>query len=68
MVKNKDTYMLNELDHTCLAGTFAEYRFKIFHPCQELLLRAFAAEIDQEEILDVNHPLPQPESVKPMTI
>ncbi len=55
LVKNKSTYMLEELDGTHLAGTFAGDRLKIFHPRQELLLGNFAAEIDHEGIPDLNH-------------
>ena len=62
VVKNKSTYMLEELDGTRLAGTFAGDRLKIFHPHQELLLGNFAAEIDHERIPDLIHLLSQPKS------
>ena len=48
-VKDKGTYMLEELDGSRLAGTFAGDRLKKFHPRQRLQLD-HAPNLDHEEI------------------
>ena len=48
-VKDKGTYMLEELDASQLAGTFADNRLKKFHPRQRLQLD-HAPDLDGEEI------------------
>lgn len=48
-VKDKGTYVLEELDGSRLAGTFAGDRFKKFHPRQRLQLD-HAPDLDREEI------------------
>ena len=48
-VKDKGTYMLEELDGLQLAGTFAGDRLKKFHPRQRLQLD-HAPDLDDEEI------------------
>ena len=48
-VRDKGTYMLEELDGSQLAGTFAGDRLKKFHPRQQLLLD-HAPDLDNEEI------------------
>lgn len=48
-VKDKGTYMLEELDGSRLAGTFAGDRLKKFHPHQQLQLD-HAPNLDHEEI------------------
>ena len=49
IVKDKNTYMLEELDRSRLAGIFAGNRLKKFHPCQQLKLD-HASNLDYEEI------------------
>ena len=48
-VKDKGTYMLEELDRSRLAGTFAGDRLKKFHPQQRLQLDN-APDLGEEEI------------------
>ena len=48
-VKDKGTYMLEELDGSRLAGTFAGDRLKKFHPRQRLQLDN-APDLGEEEI------------------
>ena len=49
VVKDKGTYMLEELDGSRLAGTFAGDRLKKFHPRQRLHLD-HAPNLDHEEL------------------
>lgn len=48
MVKNKGTYMLEELDRLCLAVIFVGDRLKKFHSQQKLYLD-HASDLDLEE-------------------
>ena len=48
-VKDKGTYMLEELDRSRRAGNFAGDRLKKFHPCQRLQLD-HAPNLNNEEI------------------
>ena len=48
-IKDKGTYILEELDGSQLAGTFAGDRLKKFHPRQQLQLD-HAPNLDHEEI------------------
>ena len=48
-VKEKGTYLLEELDRSHLAGTFAGDRLKKFHPRQQLRLN-HTPELDQEVV------------------
>ena len=52
-IKDKGTYILEELDGLRLAGTFADDRLKKFHPRQRLQLD-HALNLDHEEILTLN--------------
>ena len=49
VVEGKGTYMLEELDRSHLAGTFARNRLKKFHPCQQLHLY-HTPNLDQEVV------------------
>lgn len=53
MVKDKGTYMLEELDGSRLAGTFAGDRLKKFHPRQRLQLD-HVSNLDNKEIPTLN--------------
>ena len=48
-MKEKGTYLLEELDGSRLAGTFAGDRLKKFHPRQQLRLDR-APDLDQEVV------------------
>ncbi len=52
-IKDKDTYILEELDGLRLAGTFAGDRLKKFHPCQRHQLD-HAPNLDHKEIPTLN--------------
>ncbi len=53
VVKDKGMYMLEELDGSQLAGTFAGNRLKTFHPRQRLQLD-HSPNLKQEEIPTLN--------------
>ena len=48
-IKDKSTYILEELDRSQLAGTFADDKLKKFHPRQQLQLD-HAPNLDHKEI------------------
>ena len=52
-IKDKGTYILEELDGSQLAGIFAGDRLKKFHPCQRLQLD-HAPNLNNEEIPTLN--------------
>ncbi len=52
-IKDRGTYIVEELDGSRLAGTFAVDRLKKFHPRQRLQLD-HAPNLDHEEILTLN--------------
>ncbi len=62
VVKNKDTYILQQLDDTHLVDIFAGNWLKIFHPCRKLLLGDFATKIYHDKITNLDHPLSKKES------
>lgn len=52
-VKDKGTYLLEELDGSYLAGTFSDNKLKKFHPWQRLHLD-HAFDLDLENLLNLD--------------